>query len=203
MAKALTSEKIRIRSANGARASFLALDKPVPFAAGMAPKWKATFLLDPSDKEHAAIIADIKAKAAKLLADAGLKREDLTHPPCFGDGSKKKYDGWSGMFYISSAQDGTSYVPVVNRTKVPVKPGNAQFPYSGCYINGSITLWLQNNSYGKRINANLLTVQFVRDGEAFGGGERVDPDDEFEALGDAPGGSGSSADPFGEDDAGF
>jgi len=31
-------------------------------------------------------------------------------------------------------------------------------------------LWAQNNQYGKRINAQLDGVQFVRDGDPFGDG---------------------------------
>ena len=197
MAKAITSEKIRIRSPNGARASFLELAKPKAFAPGMPEKFKASFLLDPSDKVHAEIIADIKAKAAKLLADAGMKKEDMTHPPCFGDGNKKKYEGYANRFYIGASSD--TRIPIVNRNLKPVQEGEPQFPYSGCFINGSITLWLQNNQYGKRINANLLTVQFVGDGDAIGGGAPVDPDDEFEALGDGPSGGGAST-PSGEND---
>ena len=44
-----------------------------------------------------------------------------------------------------------------------------------------MTLWAQNNGYGKRINAQLDGVQFVRDGEAFGeGGISADAFDSFE-----------------------
>ena len=45
-----------------------------------------------------------------------------------------------------------------------------------------IDVWAQNNQYGKRINAQLDGVQFVRDGEPFGeGGISVDA---FDAFGD-------------------
>ena len=44
------------------------------------------------------------------------------------------------------------------------------------------------NEFGKRINANLRAVQFVKDGEAFGV-KPVDAEDEFDVLeGDAAGG---------------
>ena len=32
----------------------------------------------------------------------------------------------------------------------------------------SIDLWAQDNKYGKRINASLTHVQFVKDGDQFG-----------------------------------
>ena len=79
-------------------------------------------------------------------------------------------------------------------TTEPVQEGDQQAPYSGCYVYGSITLWLQNNSYGKKINANLRAVQFERDGEAFGM-KPVNAEDEFEPL------EGETAAPAGGSDA--
>ncbi|MFD1244790.1 ssDNA-binding protein [Paralysiella testudinis] len=43
-------------------------------------------------------------------------------------------------------------------------------PYAGCYVNAKIDIWAQDSQYGKRINAGLSGVQFIRHGEAFGGG---------------------------------
>jgi hypothetical protein len=54
--------------------------------------------------------------------------------------------------------------------------------YAGCYVNAIITLWVQNNSYGKRVNAQLDGVQFAKDGEPFGAGG-IDAD-EFDLLDD-------------------
>jgi predicted 2-oxoglutarate/Fe(II)-dependent dioxygenase YbiX len=42
--------------------------------------------------------------------------------------------------------------------------------YAGCYVNAAISIWIQNNQFGKRVNSNLLALQFVKDGESFGGG---------------------------------
>ena len=50
------------------------------------------------------------------------------------------------------------------------------------YVNGSIELWCQDNAYGKRINATLRGVQFLKDGEAFAGGGSASAD-EFDDLG--------------------
>jgi hypothetical protein len=52
-------------------------------------------------------------------------------------------------------------------------------PYAGCYVNATVRFRVQNNSYGKRVNAQLKAVQFCADGEPFGEGS-VDPDEEFE-----------------------
>lgn len=42
--------------------------------------------------------------------------------------------------------------------------------YSGCYVNAQINLWVQNNDFGRRINSEVLAVQFANDGDRFGGG---------------------------------
>ena len=55
--------------------------------------------------------------------------------------------------------------------------------YPGCYVNVVITLWAQNNKFGKRINANLLAVQFVKDGNPFGEA-RVDVGSIFDDIED-------------------
>ena len=69
---------------------------------------------------------------------------------------------------------------VINRDKTPITEDD-NVVYAGCYVNAIITLWAQNNSYGKRVNAQLDGVQFVRDGEPFGdGGISVDQFDGFD-----------------------
>ena len=55
--------------------------------------------------------------------------------------------------------------------------------YAGCYVNAVIELWFQNNGFGKRVNANLLGVQFFKDGEPFGDNAGASADD-FDAFGD-------------------
>lgn len=60
--------------------------------------------------------------------------------------------------------------------------------YGGCYVNILLRPWYQDGvkvgkGYGKRINAGLVAVQFVRDGEAFGEG-RIDDEGVFETVDD-------------------
>jgi hypothetical protein len=54
-------------------------------------------------------------------------------------------------------------------------------PYAGCYVNANIDVWWQDNKYGKRVNASLRSVQFVKDGESFGAGP-LDAAKEFEDV---------------------
>ena len=71
---------------------------------------------------------------------------------------------------------------VVDRDKTPLTEQDGR-PYGGCFVNAIVELWAQDNQFGKRINATLAGVQFLKDGDAFGGSRPADPD-EFEAVDD-------------------
>lgn len=82
-----------------------------------------------------------------------------------------------------------------------VKPGDDTAPYSGCYVNVKVEFWGQDadgeRGIPNRINATILAVQFARHGESFGGGTRVNVDDEFDEEdgdGDDDFGGGSISD---------
>lgn len=49
----------------------------------------------------------------------------------------------------------------------------SEIMYGGCYVDILINPWYQDNKYGKRVNANLRSVRFRKDGDPFGEG-RVD-----------------------------
>lgn len=67
--------------------------------------------------------------------------------------------------------------------------------YGGAYGHMLIRPWIQNNEHGKRINASLIAVQFIKDGEPFGEG-RIDDEGVFGSEGDDESG-------FEEDDDGL
>lgn len=48
--------------------------------------------------------------------------------------------------------------------------------YAGCYISMLIRPWYQDNKYGRRVNAGLVAVRFMRDGEPIGEA-RISDDD--------------------------
>jgi hypothetical protein len=180
-----TSEVIKLKSV---RLSFPRLWVPKAFQEGQPPRFEATFLLDPSNAAHAALIKRVNSEAmriAKLKWPNGIPKGVK---PCYGladkDPVKSEYDGYAGMWYIAS--NNKTRPTVVGRRREPLVEKDGK-PYAGCYVNGSITLWAQDNSFGKRINANFRAVQFDRDGEAFGV-KPVDAEDEFDELedGEAP-----------------
>lgn len=175
-----TSAPVKIRRA---RLSFPRLWEPKAFQEGQKARYEATFLLDPSDKVHQATIESISNVVSELAAEAypnAKEREKFlkVYKSSFGPAEDldKDYDGYEGMFVLPSHN--TQAPVVIDKDKSPLGEGSGR-PYAGCYVNGSVSFWLQDNQYGKRINVNLRGVQFVEDGEAFGAGS-VNADEEFD-----------------------
>ncbi len=147
------------------RLSFPSLFQTEKFGGEDTGKFAATFIL--SKKDHAKEIESLKAainegiktelKGAAVPADkVCLKDGDLLGRPEYAD---------SYVIKATTKRRAT----VIDRDKAPLVEEDGR-PYSGCYVNAMVDFWYQNNTYGKRVNANLLGVQFVKDGESFGGG---------------------------------
>ena len=163
---------------NNVRLSFPSLFQKAQFN-GEETKYEATFLLD--KVKHAAVIKEIEAaiqqKVASELKGAKVPADKL----CLRDGDEVEYDGYSGHMTLKAS---TKKRPLVlNKDKSPLTEADGVV-YSGCYVNAIIDLWGQNNSYGKRINATLLGVQFAADGEAFSSGGSSASADDFDDIED-------------------
>lgn len=156
------------------------------------PAFSSSFLIPP---DHPVIDALEKAEVAVAgekwgaRASAVLKEIKLNDRGVFHDGDKKaSYDGYAGNVFISARTEARPTVLDANKSPLVAADGR---PYSGCYVNAQIEVWAQDNSYGKRINAQLLGVQFVRDGDSFSAGASPsDPDD----FGDLSAGTSSMVD---------
>lgn len=146
------------------------------------PAFSASFLLDPADPQVATINQAIDACAKDkwgAKADAILKAMRGADKVFLHDGDlKDNYEGFAGTLYVSSRSTTRPLVIDADKTPLTEKDGK---PYAGCYVNASIELWAQDNNYGKRVNASLRGVQFLRDGDAFAGGAPAS-DDEFDDL---------------------
>lgn len=95
--------------------------------------------------------------------------------------SKSDYDGFEGNWFISCRSKVRP--SVFDGQKNPITEADGVI-YGGCYVNGSVEFWAQENQYGKRINAQICGVQFKRRGDAFAGGAKAADADEFpEELG--------------------
>lgn len=164
---------------NNVRLAFPALWEAKTVNGEGEPKFGASLLIDPSDKALIkAINAGIDAVAAekwgaKAAGIVALARK--TDKVALHDGDlKAQYDGFAGMLYVSA--NSAARPVVVDRDKTPLVQADGK-PYGGCYVNATVELWAQDNKYGKRVNAQLLGVQFFADGDSFGASSSGSADD--------------------------
>lgn len=115
-------------------------------------------------------------KNAKVAADKKFIRN--------GDDSDKV--GYEGHWTVSAREERQPSVRNQRGELIVEAKKIADMFYGGCYGNILIRPWFQDNDYGKRVNAGLVGVQFLRDGESFGEG-RVDDSDAWEDVSDDDG----------------
>jgi len=138
-----------------------------------APAYGATLLIDPATQKplideinkaiDAVAVEKWGAKASSHLVAMRKGNKVALH-----DGDEKaQYAGFPGVMFVASRS--TVRPVVIDKDKSPLVAEDGK-PYGGCYVNATIQLWAQDNTYGKRVNAQLLGVQFLRDGDSFGGG---------------------------------
>lgn len=165
----------------GVRLSFPSLFNTSKFGGADTGKYEATFILD--KKIHKAVIADI-IKVIDALSKDELKSKVPADKLCLKDGDEMGRDEYQGMYTLKASSKKRPLV--IDRDQSPITESDNAV-YAGCYVNAIVTLWAQNNQYGKRINAQLDGVQFNRDGDPFGDGAVTvnefdafaDEDDEF------------------------
>ena len=154
-------------------------------------KFNAGVIFSPNHPCVAAIKAAMKKVAEEEWKEkagevfAMLKASDRL---CLRDGdTKPQYEGYKGNLFLNASNKIKPLV--IDGNKSPLSAASGR-PYSGCYVNMSIEVWAQDNKFGKRINATLKGVQFLRDGARLAGGGVASAED-FEAIPDAVGAEGS------------
>ena len=146
----LTLERVRL--------SFPSLFEKAKFN-GVETKFGATFLIPKANKKMVKTIRD--AITAKI------NESELNIPEsmwCLRDGDEQERYSTMNVFTLKA---NTVRPPVtVNRDLSQVRKEDGVI-YAGCFVNAVIDFWIQNNNFGKRVNANLYAVQFNADGERF------------------------------------
>lgn len=117
-----------------------------------------------------------------------------------GEISRPTEEAYQGKVFVSARSKARpTIVATQGGVNVAVVAGDPLAPYSGCLANVKIAIYAQGangkpSKWGQRINAQLMGVQFVKHGEAFGGG-RVAKPEEFGIVSEdadaAPPGGGS------------
>ena len=160
---------------NNARLSFPSLFKKASFD-GKEGKYEATLLFPKSDKKtYEAIKKAIDECKTSNKVKVGADKLFIK------DGDDIEYDGYAGMWAVKASNH--KRPTVIHRDRTPLQEED-EVVYAGCYVNAIVEPWAQNNQYGKRINANLLGIQFVADGEPFGDGGKVASADDFADIED-------------------
>lgn len=159
-------------------------------------------LMDPTDA-NVAKVKEAQRKVAQaawgdnwqaILNSIAAKDDACLHK---GEVSRPTEEAYQGKFYVSARSKARpTCVATQGGVNVIVHQGEPLAPYSGCFANVKIAIYAQGangkpSKWGKRINAQLMGVQFVRHGDAFGGGKVARPE-EFgimaeDADGAAPG----------------
>ena len=159
---------------NNVRLSFPSIFAPSVFE-GKSGKYEATLLLP---KDRTAIVTKIESAIEEAVAKSRLKIPRGKW--CFKDGDDSEYDGYEDNWSLKAAN--SKRPTVIDRSRAPVTAEDEIF-YAGCQVNAIIDFWIQNNSYGNRVNANLYGLQFVADNTPFGLGP-IDVTDDFDELDD-------------------
>lgn len=149
---------------------------------GDKPKFSCNLILD--DEKHAKLIRTLERAIDKVADEHWKGKVPKTLKICLRDGDEyADKDGYGeGTHFLTASSD--KRPPVVDRDMTPIADEDDKV-YAGCYVNVTIRLWAQDNKYGKRVNAALRAVQFVKDGDAFGA-EPIDAENEFDALDEDP-----------------
>lgn len=147
------------------------------------PAYSATAIFGkdhPVNKQLLAAEEQVAKEKWGAKADGILKSIRAAGKGVVKDGdSKAEYAGFEGNSFVSTRT--TKRPTVINKDRSPLTAADGVI-YSGCHANVLIEVWAQDNSYGKRINAQLLGVQFSRDGDSFGGGATPAKPDDFADL---------------------
>jgi hypothetical protein len=154
-------------------------------------RWNASFLIDKNTPEGKAELKKVQAAAAEAkTAKWGAPQNWPKLKPdrlCLRDGDLENYDGYDGHYYLAAGRnvktkDGAENPPpvLVDRDPSVALDRKSGKLYSGCYVNAVVRIWAQDDKkYGKRLNASLEAVQFLRHGDAFGA-RPVDPMEAFQ-----------------------
>lgn len=158
----------RVRITN-ARLSYPALFKPKAFGKNKEgdKKYQASFIIDPSTREGKILCERIEDAIEDVKhAKWGKKPPKLKGKICFLEGDGDDGEEFDGMMVLRS--NNIKRPKVFDRSKLEVEEGDDEAPYGGCYVDGIVTIWAQDNEFGQRINGSLEAVRFRKHGEAFG-----------------------------------
>lgn len=175
--------------------------RPTPQIPNPKPVYKSDFLMSrehPSLKIVAAAIEEVGStwtwKGGRSWADVKSKCQ-TKDTLCLHNGDKTQAgdENYAGLYFLKG--NNKKRFTILDSDKTPLTADSGR-PYSGCYVNAIVDIYAQDNEFGQRINCTITGIQFVRHGEAFGGGAQAASPDEFQVVA----GSADAAAPAAADD---
>jgi hypothetical protein len=137
----------------------------------MAPDSEAKKICDEAIREVA--VAEWKSKADMCLEEYRMNKQKF---PFLNGDRRPEYNGFPGNWALTAKAQEKKKPLVVNKNpKIPVGE-NDGIIYGGCYVNAKVEFWAQSGT-NAGVRCSLLVVQFVRDGDSFGGGAMASIDD--------------------------
>lgn len=147
-------------------------------------RYTATFIYDRDGENHKTMQNAVEAAAAAKWGAKGpaiLKSVSAANKVCIKNGdAKAQYEGFEGNIYTAAS----NRVPPAlrDRDNTKLEDDNGRI-YAGCYVNVVLDVYgHEHPKSGKQVNAQLMGVQFVDDGDSFGGGGKTASDDDFDDL---------------------
>lgn len=180
----MTSNVLIIKKA---RLSYPNLFKPVAYKDVGKPSYSATLLIP---KTSEAMLQEVKAAldftAVEKWKDRAASLMNLLRAKdgiCLRDGDIKADSGksvfFAGHYYLNAKSATPVKLMQFNPHEAATEENNPFYP--GCYVNAKVSFWAQDNSYGQKLNAQLIAVQFAGDADPFVAGATASAD-EFDGL---------------------
>ena len=177
------------------RCSYPHLDKPWSMDPTSEPKYSVMGLI-PKTADYRESVDALNTYLRKLLTDN--KRQPLPQNRMFlRDGDETGKAEMAGHWTVSASEKdppilrGRYLDRATGKPEIIPPSDAAKVFYGGCWISIFCEAWYQNHQVGgRRMNANLRAVQFLRNDTPFGRGRITDEevDDVFEAVPDDEGG---------------
>lgn len=163
-------------------ASYPHVDAPYAGEDGGVPKYSVQGI---GNKEtHAEVISLVRDEMKRILAE---KKMTIPGGKLFMKDGDKYFEGKDECMdaYIFTAREETrpTLRDAAGRKLDPKDDMDKikELFYGGAVVSILINPWVQDNKFGKRINANLKAVRFVKDGTPFGEA-RVDDEDAWDDI---------------------
>ncbi len=154
--------------------------KPPKADASAKAKYRVALILPkdhPQVKELRQIIQTVMEEKFGQKWAAVLKAAEIQQKSCLRDGDTKDGEGFPGNLFVSANSETRPSTFNVDKSPVTQEDG---IIYSGCYVNASLDIYAFDN-VSKGNSAGLRGVQFLKKGDAFGGGTPAD-ESEFDEI---------------------